>query len=230
MELRDFQREVGATGQQPGFGVRAVEVGQVRHGQGHQATFVATVELADVLGGNSLQARDGLRFARIELIAAGLAAGLFGGSEDRPVAGAAAEVAGQGFLSLVQIRCVAVLLQGEKRHDKARCAEPALGAMAVGHGLLHAVQLALVLEVFDADQLLAMQGRDERQARIQAAVADMRAAVVIRGQLADHHGTSAAIAAGTAFFGAGFTQVLTQVLEHCQVRIQGVLTAQLLVK
>ncbi|MCY1395634.1 hypothetical protein D9M71_105840 [compost metagenome] len=58
----------------------------------------------------------------------------------------------------------------------------------------------------------------------------MLAAVVIRGQLADHHGASAAIATGAAFFGAGFTQVLTQVLEHCQVRIQGVLTAQLLVK
>jgi hypothetical protein len=35
--------------------------------------------------------------------------------------------------------------------------------VTVDHGFLHAVQLALMLEVFDADQLFAVQRGDERQ-------------------------------------------------------------------
>lgn len=90
--------------------------------------------------------------------------------------------------------------------------------MAVGHGLLHAVQLALVLEALDADQLLAMQRRDEGQARIEAAVAQAVVALCVLGQFTDHHGAGAAVTAGAAFLGAGFAQVLAQVLQHRHVR------------
>ena len=64
-----------------------------------------------------------------------------------------------------------VFLQRKQRHHKARGTKTALRAVAVDHCLLHAVQLALMLEVFNADQLFAMQGANERQARIEAAVA-----------------------------------------------------------
>ncbi len=79
--------------------------------------------------------------------------------------------------------------------------------MAIDHRLLDAVQLALVLEVFDADQLLAVQGRDEGQARVEAAIANAFAAIGVRFQFAHHHGARATIAAGAAFFGAWFTNV-----------------------
>ncbi|MCY1177915.1 hypothetical protein D9M73_182410 [compost metagenome] len=91
------------------------------------------------------------------------------------------------------------------------------------------MQFALVLEVFNADQLLAVQGRHERQARVETAVANVFAACVIRLQLADHHGACAAVTAGAAFFGAGFAHMVAQIIEHGQVRVQGVLATEFLV-
>ncbi|MNF90667.1 hypothetical protein D3C84_732370 [compost metagenome] len=84
------------------------------------------------------------------------------------------------------------------------------------------MQLALVLEVFDADQLLAVQGRDEGQAGVERAIAHALAV-----QFADHHGAGTAVARGAAFFGAGFADMLAQVLEHGDVGIQGMLGTQL---
>jgi hypothetical protein len=93
--------------------------------------------------------------------------------------------------------------------------------VAVDHGLLDAVQVALVLEVFDGDQLLAVQGGDEGQAGIERAVAQ-RFSV----QLADHDGAGTAVAGCTAFFGAGFAAMFTQVFQHGGIRIECLLTAQ----
>ena len=101
--------------------------------------------------------------------------------------------------------------------------------MAFDHGLLHAVQLALVLEVFDGDQLLAVQGRDKGQARIEAAIANLFGTLLVGLQLAHHHSAGATVAAGAAFLGSGFAQVLTQIVEHSQVRVQGMLATELLV-
>lgn len=101
--------------------------------------------------------------------------------------------------------------------------------MALDHGLLHAVQLALVLEVFHGDQLFAVQGRDKRQARIEAAIANLLGTLLVGMQLADYHGAGTTVAAGAAFLGSGFAQVLTQVVEHSQVRVQVMLATELLV-
>ncbi|MCY1428909.1 hypothetical protein D9M71_448080 [compost metagenome] len=114
MELGDFQRQVGTTSEQASFGMRAVEVGQVGDGQRYQAALVAAVEFTGFARRNGFEAGNGLRLVVIELVGLGLAAGLLGGSEDRAVTGAAAEVAGQRFLGLVQVRCIAVLLQGKQ--------------------------------------------------------------------------------------------------------------------
>ncbi|MCY1184918.1 hypothetical protein D9M73_256520 [compost metagenome] len=67
-----------------------------------------------------------------------------------------------------------------------------------------------------------MQRRHEGQAGVQGAVAD---AVAV--QLADDHGAGTAIARGTAFFGTGFADMLTQVIEHRDIGIEGLLGAQL---
>ena len=76
---------------------------------------------------------------------------MHGGGHDRSIAGTATEVAGQCFVGLMVVGVRAVFLQGKQRHDKAGCAKAALRAVAVDQRLLHAVELALVLEVFDAD-------------------------------------------------------------------------------
>ncbi|MOA05927.1 hypothetical protein D3C78_1255400 [compost metagenome] len=229
MELRDFQRQVSTASQQAGLWISVVEVGQVGHGQRHQAALVAAVEFADIGRGNGFQACDGVGLAGVELVWLLGAAGLLGGFQDRPVAGATAEVAGQCFVGLGMIRCIAVLLQGKQRHHEAGGAEAALRAVALDHGFLHAVQFTLVLEVFNADQLFAVQGRHEGQARVEAAIANVFAAVIIGLQFADHHGAGAAVTAGAAFFGAGFAHMVAQIIEHGQVRVQGVLATEFLV-
>ncbi len=68
MKLGDLQRQVGAAGQQASLGVGIVEVGQVGHGQRHQATFVATVELARLGRRNGFEACNRLGLAAVELI------------------------------------------------------------------------------------------------------------------------------------------------------------------
>ena len=102
--------------------------------------------------------------------------------------------------------------------------------MAVDHRPLHAVQLPLVLEVFDADQLLAVQSRDKGQARIEAAIAQPFKAFSVGVKFADNHGTGPTVAAGASFFGTRLVQVFTQVIEHGQIRVERVLGAQRLVE
>ena len=102
--------------------------------------------------------------------------------------------------------------------------------MALHHGFLHAVQLALVLEVFDADQLLAVQRRHKRQAGIEAAIANLLGALRIGMQLADHHGARATVTAGATFLGAGLAHMLAQVVEYGEVGVQGVFATEFLVK
>lgn len=53
---------------------------------------------------------------------------------------------------------------------------------------------------------------------------------VIGLQLANHHGAGAAVATGATFFGAGLAYVFAQVIEHSQIRVQGVLATEFLVK
>ena len=152
-------------------------------------------------------------------------AGLRRGGQNRSIAGAAAEVAGQCFVGLLVIGLRAVFLQGKQRHDKAGRTKATLRAVALDHRLLHAVELALMLEVFNADQLFAMQGRDECQAGIEAAIAQAFSALLVSMQLTNNHRAGAAITAGTAFLGAGFVQVLTQVIEYREVGVQCVFSA-----
>jgi len=231
MKLGDLQRQIGTACQQPGLGLGLVEFGQVADGQGQQAAFIAAVEFAGLAWGDCLELGDGCAVPGIELIRLLPGACLFGSRQYGPVARAATEVAGKCLVGLMAISlAAAVFLQGEQRHHKTRGAKAALRAVAVDHRPLHAVQLALVFQVFDADQLFAVQCRDKGQARIQAAIAQPLKALVVRVQLADHHGAGAAVTAGAAFFGAGFVQVLAQIVEHGQVGVQRVLGAQRLVE
>ncbi|MNM82598.1 hypothetical protein D3C81_946310 [compost metagenome] len=156
-------------------------------------------------------------------------AGPLGSGEDRPVAGAAAQVAGQRIDRLRAVVPLAALVQGKQRHHEAGGTEAALAAMAVGHRLLHAVQMTGLAEILDAEQLLAVQRGNEGQAGIQAAVAQTFA-VGGRVRLGDHHGTGTAVAGSAAFLGAAATEMAAQVFEHRQVRIERSLATQLAVE
>ncbi len=101
-----------------------------------------------------------------------------------------------GFLAVGEGRCS---FAGRTATSQTLGAKAALRTVALNHGLLHAVQLALVLEVFDADQLFAVQRRHKGQARVKAAITNLLDALIVAMQLADHHGARTAVAAGAAF-------------------------------
>ncbi len=164
-----------------------------------------------------------MRLALIELVRQALRARLLGGGQNRAITGTTTQVAGQGFVGLMGIGFAAVLLQGKQRHHKAGGTKAALRAMTLDHRLLHAVQLPLMLEVFDADQLLAVQRRHERQARIEAAITQRLLAVGVTVQLANHDGAGTAVTTGATFLGTGLVCLLTQVGQHGHVRIQAAL-------
>ena len=210
--------------------IGVIQIGQVADSQRYQAALVAAIEFAGFFWCDGPQTGDGLCLALIELVWLALSAGLLGGGKNRAITRAAAQIAGQRFVRLMGVGFVAVLLQREQRHDKTGCAETTLRTVTLDHGFLHAVQLALMLEVFDADQLFAVQRGDERQAGIEAAITQVLGAIVIGAQFADHHGAGATIAAGTALFGTGLTQMLAQIIEHGQIGVQGVLGAQHLIE
>ena len=72
------------------------------------------------------------------------------------------------------------------------------------------MQIAVrTLKVFDCQQGLAVQGRQELDAGVDRAVTDL----AVR-QFAKGDGTGAAIPLGTAFLGAGSPHVFTQVLQN----------------
>ncbi len=155
----------------------------------------------------------------IETVLALDAAGLLRRRQNRPVAGAAAQVARQRLLRLLTLVFPAVLLQTEHRHYKSRRAKTALRAVAIDHRLLHAVQLAMVFQILHRDQLFAVQRADERQAGIDAAVAQLSAF-----RLGQYDGASAAVTGSTAFFGAATAQVAAQIVQHRGVGIERAFT------
>ncbi|MNC30261.1 hypothetical protein D3C75_785410 [compost metagenome] len=229
MLLGDLQRQVGAAGQQAGLRVGPIDFRQLVQRLRQQAAPLATLQRGIALAGDDLQRGQGFGFMALEAVGLSLCAGLFGGGDDRPVAGAAAQVAGQRIDRLRAVVSGAALLQGKQRHDETRCAEAALAAVAVGHRLLHAMQMPRLTEILDGDQLLAVQGGHEGQAGVQAAIAQPRA-VGGRVRLGDHHGAGTAVARRTALLGAAAAEMAAQVFEHRQIRIERGLAAQLAVE
>ncbi len=137
------------------------------------------------------------------------------GRRYRGVAGTAAQVAGKRVVDAGWRGVGVVVVQGEHRHDEARRAEAALGAVAIDHRLLHRVQRAVRrLQVLDGEDLAAVEGRHEADAGVDGLVPD---AVAV--QASDHDGAGAAVAFGAAFLGAGLAFGQAQPVEHRHRRI-----------
>ena len=138
--------------------------------------------------------------------------------DDRTIAGAAAEVAGERIINDATRRALDGLVQREQRHHEARRAKAALRAVAVDERLLDRMQRAVCAgQALDGDELLAVERRHELDARIDRAKADPAAV-----KLADDDGTGAAIAFGTAFLGSGAAQILAQKLKDRAGRVDGI--------
>ena len=144
------------------------------------------------------------------------------GIEDRPVAGAAAQVAGQLVGQLLARRHAAagavLLVAGEHRHREARRTEAALRAVAIDQRLLRRVQRAAAdrLQVLDREQRLAVERGQQADAGVDGTECEPadRLRVAILGQLANDDGAGAAVALVAAFLGADAAGVLAQPVEH----------------
>ena len=144
-----------------------------------------------------------------------------GSGDDGGIAGAAAEIAGQRVVDALlgelggAVVGLALLEEGEERHDEAGRAEAALRAVAVDHGPLHRVQAAvLALQVLDREELAAVELAHELDAGVDGTVADRPVLEPAHG-----HRAGAAVALRTAFLGAGAALVQTQPVQHRHGRV-----------
>jgi hypothetical protein len=154
----------------------------------------------------------------------GQAAHLLRRVEDRPVAGAAAQIPRQFFLRQFARDALAaahmVLVHPEQAHHEAGRAKAALGAVVSHHRLLGRMQASVfTCEVFHGPQSQAIDGMGQPDAAVDRLVADRFALAARPGRdLAQHDGAGTAVALAAAFLGAGCAQVFAQ---HFQQRALG---------
>src|SRR5215469_1262695 len=101
--------------------------------------------------------------------------------------------------------------QGEKRHDKARRAEPALGSMMLDKCALDRMEFAAIGKILNRDDLAAVGLTGKHDAGVDRLVDPFLAY-----DAAQHDRTGAAIALRTTFLGACCTLHQTQVVEQHQ--------------
>ena len=99
-----------------------------------------------------------------------------------------------------------------ERHDEARRAIAALGAVAVGHGRLHRVQAAAVRQPLDGQHVGAVEVRQGQETGI-----DRPEGPGAFGAGGQHHRAGAAIPFGAAFLGAGEAQVFADIVQRRDV-------------
>jgi len=80
------------------------------------------------------------------------------------IGGTAAEIAAHIFADLIWVVGVPLLHAGYGRHDLPRGTIAALEAVIVDKGLLHRMQLPILLQALDGRDLLALDGNRERKA------------------------------------------------------------------
>src|SRR5690606_741528 len=123
---------------------------------------------------------------------------------------ATADVAAHGF-SDIGVRGPAGLFQQRNaRHDLARCTVTALIAVELDKSRLHRMQGFGRAEAFDGGDLVALTGRGQTEAGIDAPPVAM-------------HRTGAALSVITALFRAGQLQVLAKQIEQTRPYVDGCL-------
>ena len=104
--------------------------------------------------------------------------------DDRLVAGAPAEVAGECLAHLCLVRVGMLAQELGERHEDPRCAETALQAVMVLERLLKPVELAVRGKRFDRDHFLPLALHREHQARPGTRAADQYRARAAHSMLA----------------------------------------------
>ena len=208
--LGDPQPDIGCAADDPGIGMALVERSErgLAGGCCEEAGFVADEHVGTVV--QLAQRGDGAGLVGGEAVHRGAGAGFAGGVDDRPVAGAAAEIARETIVDLGAVGSLALAMEmREQAHDNARRAKTALRPMPRGHRRLHRMQPSVVRKVLHRDQFAAVELAECGDAGVDRLI--NQAAVVLPG---DHHGAGAAIAFGAAFLGSGRALLQPQPVEH----------------
>ncbi len=211
--LGDPKADVGRPGDERGIGKSLVERGEPLQagGGGEKGRLVADEEIGIVVQASErLAAR--LR-RRGETVVRRRVAGCERRLEDRPVASAAAEVAGELIAEARPGRGGAGVVGGEQAHDDAGRAKAALRPVMVDHRLLHRVKLLAVRQVFDRDQLGAVELPEQQNAGVKRVVGEASGAVARQNDRA-----GPAVALGATLLRALGARALAQPVEHGRPR------------
>jgi len=212
--LGDPQSDVGCTGDDPGIGMTLMKRRERRLACGHckKARVVADEHIGAVL--QLAQRCDGVGLPGGEAIRHGNGAGLPGGVDNGPVAGAAAEIARQRIVDCCPIGSLAIAVEmREQAHDDAGRAKAALRPVTGRHRGLHRMQFSLVREILDRDEFAAVQLAERRDAGVHRFI--KQAPVMLP---CDHHRARTAIAFGAAFLGSGRALLQPQPVEYRRLR------------
>ena len=208
--LGDPQPDIGGAGDDGGVRVFHIELreGLLAGRRGEERRFIADEHIRLVVErAERLQPRR--RLACELIVGAGLA-DFDRRIHDRPIAGAATEIAGQHVVDGVAAgTAIARMIVREQAHHDAGRAEAALRAMQARHRFLHGMQRAVLGEVFDRDQLCAVDLAEQRDAGVNRLV--HQTAVALARQ---HHGAGAAIALRAALLGAGRALLKAQPIKQ----------------
>ncbi len=195
----------------------SVEIGERRlaRGRGEERALVADEEIAPV--GERRQRRAALGRLRLEAVGRLAVAGRQRRVDDRPVAGAAAEISRQRLADASVGRGLALVIEREQAHDDPRRAEAALRAVKVDHRLLKRVQRVAVGEVLDRQHFRAVDLPEQQDAGVDGLVSERAAA-----QAREDHRAGAAIAFGAAFLRSLGPRLLAQPIEQRRARREAI--------
>ena len=145
-----------------------------------------------------------------------------GGINNRPVTGAAAQIAGKGGVDFSRCQPLAITPGGEQRHDKAGGAEAALRSVMVNHHLLAGMQRAIrqavatrtgILQPLDGCHRRTFKHAHELDTGIDRVPAHAGVSLPAR----HHNRAGAAIALAAAFLRPGQPLCLPQPVEKRRV-------------
>src|SRR5690606_15011221 len=98
-------------------------------------------------------------------------------------------------------------------HNDTGGAKTALGTVAIHHGLLDGMKGLALLQMFDGEELFAVQSADWGDTGIDGVITHPAGF-----NRAEHHRTSAAISRSAAFLGASQPKIGAQILQYGQTR------------
>lgn len=152
-----------------------------------------------------------MSFITTELIVPLSATGYGSGIKNWPVSCATAKVAHQSIRDFIPRQLRVALVESKERHHYSRRAKAALASVRVDERLLNRMKFARwTLEVFDRNQLFAVEHRKKHQTGINRFVLDLPSG----HQLANDDGAGAAVTFGAPFLDSAMMRQTAQVVQY----------------